>query len=90
LKARGWSKKKFDEKAPDVDQAFKNVLQDYTAGGPVDEKVKWNSLSRSDITKAAVTERILAHLKIAAPSTELVMLPEDRAPPPKARLGTPG
>jgi hypothetical protein len=33
-----------------------------------------------------VIERILAHLNVKASSTEPVMLPEDRAPPPQARL----
>jgi hypothetical protein len=38
------------------------------------------------IEDPAVIERILAHLKIRAPSTEPVMLPDGRAPPPRARL----
>ena len=33
------------------------------------------------IEDPAVIERILAHLKNKAPSTEPVVLPEDRAPP---------
>jgi hypothetical protein len=38
------------------------------------------------IEDPTVIERILAHLKSRAPSTEPVMLPDGRAPPPQARL----
>jgi hypothetical protein len=41
------------------------------------------------IEDPAVIERILAHLNGKAPSADLVMLPEGRAPP-QARLGAPG
>ena len=40
------------------------------------------------VAPPAVVERILAHLRGKAPSAELAMLPEDRAPP-QARLGAP-
>ena len=40
------------------------------------------------IEDPAVIERILAHLKDKEPSSELAMLPEERAPP-QARLGVP-
>jgi hypothetical protein len=48
----GGGRKKLDEKRPDIDQAFLDVLKDYTAGDPMDDKVKWTSLSRAEIVKA--------------------------------------
>ena len=48
----GGGRKKFDDKMPDIGQAFQSVLQDYTAGDPMDERVKWTSLSRAEIAKA--------------------------------------
>ena len=48
----GGGRKKFDEKMPDIDQAFQSVLHDHTAGDPMDGKVKWTSLSRTEIAKA--------------------------------------
>jgi hypothetical protein len=36
-----------------------------------------------------VIERILAHLNGKAPSVGAALLPENRAPPPQARLGDP-
>jgi hypothetical protein len=38
------------------------------------------------IENPAVIERILAHLKNKAPSVGAALLPENRAPPPQARL----
>ena len=48
----GGGRKKLLEGMPDIDQAFLSILKDHTAGDPMDEKVKWTSLSRSVIAKA--------------------------------------
>jgi len=33
----------------DIDKVFLDVLRDHTAGDPMDEKVKWSNLTRSEI-----------------------------------------
>jgi hypothetical protein len=48
----GGGRKKLDEEIPDINQAFLRILKDHTAGDPMDEKVKWTSLSCSEIAKA--------------------------------------
>lgn len=35
-----------------LDQAFLEILKDHTAGDPMDDKVKWTALSRSEISNA--------------------------------------
>lgn len=48
----GGGRKKLIETMSAIDQSFLDVLKEHTAGEPMDEKVKWTSLSRSEIAKA--------------------------------------
>jgi hypothetical protein len=48
----GGGRKKLEEEMPDINQAFLSILRDHTAGDPMDEKVKWTSLSLAEIAKA--------------------------------------
>ncbi len=34
---------------PDLDKAFLQVIENHTAGSPMDEKVKWTNLSRAEL-----------------------------------------
>ncbi len=47
----GGGRKKLIEQIEGIHQAFHETLADHTAGDPMDEKVKWTSLTRSDIAK---------------------------------------
>lgn len=48
----GGGRKKYIEEKPDITSAFQAVLKDHTAGDPMNEKVKWTTLSRANIAKA--------------------------------------
>lgn len=37
-------------KETNIDEVFLNILKDYTAGDPIDEKVKWTNLSCAEIS----------------------------------------
>ncbi len=52
IRAIGGGRKKLTEQIGDINKAFLDVLKDHTAGDPMDEKVKWTNLGRSDIAKA--------------------------------------
>jgi hypothetical protein len=52
IRKPGGGRKKYIEEKPEIAQAFQEVLKDHTAGDPMDDKVKWTALSRSDIAKA--------------------------------------
>jgi len=39
-----------------IDEAFQSMLDDHTAGDPMNDKVKWKALRRSDIAKALKKE----------------------------------
>jgi len=54
-KAGGGRKKAIDQLVG-IDQAFHEVLRGHTAGEPMNEKVKWTALSRSDIAKGLKKE----------------------------------
>ena len=56
-KAGGGRKKAIDQLVG-IDQAFHEVLRGHTAGEPMNEKVKWTALSRSDIAKGLKKEAL--------------------------------
>ena len=41
--------KRYDEIYPDIDQKFLDVLEDYTAGGPMQDDVMWTNLTLREI-----------------------------------------
>ena len=51
IRKTGGGRKKASDQLTGIDQAFHEVLNGHTAGDPMDEKVKWTALSRSEIAK---------------------------------------
>ena len=49
LRQEGGGSKPYDKTHPDIDAHFLSVLQDHTAGDPMDEKVRWTNLSAKEI-----------------------------------------
>ena len=45
IRAEGGGRKKIIETTDNVDDVFLKVLKNYTAGDPMDEKVKWTNLN---------------------------------------------
>ncbi|MFT5084598.1 MAG: hypothetical protein ACI9Y1_002653 [Lentisphaeria bacterium] len=52
VRAPGGSRKKLIEAMSDINKAFLDVLSSHSAGDPMDDKVKWTALSRSEISNA--------------------------------------
>lgn len=52
IRIPGGGRKKLIEAMEGIDQAFLDTLKDHTAGDPMNDKVKWTTLSHKDITKA--------------------------------------
>ncbi len=42
-RAKGGGRKKSIDSIPDLDEKFLGVLRDYTAGDPMDEKIRWTN-----------------------------------------------
>ena len=51
IRKPGGGRRKYIESANNLDESFLEVLKDHTAGDPMDEKVKWTTLSRSEIAE---------------------------------------
>lgn len=51
IRKTGGGRKKTVDQLTGIDQAFHEILRNHTAGEPMNEKVKWTALSRSDIAK---------------------------------------
>jgi hypothetical protein len=51
IRKPGGGRKQSMESMKDLDETFLEVLRDHTAGDPMDEKVRWTTLSRSEIAK---------------------------------------
>jgi len=51
IRKKGGGRKRYDEKHPDIDEKFLAVLKNYTAGDPMDEKVRWTNLKPWQIAK---------------------------------------
>jgi len=56
IRKTGGGRKKATDQLAGIDQAFQEVLRGHTAGESMDEKVKWTSLSRSEIAKGLKKE----------------------------------
>ena len=46
----GGGRKSYEEKNPDIDEKFLDVIAGYTAGDPMDETIYWTNLSPQDIS----------------------------------------
>lgn len=53
IRTQGGGRKKYleTETAGEIDPVFLDILKEHTAGDPMDDKVKWTSLSRAEISK---------------------------------------
>jgi len=49
IRRSGGGRKPTIPNTPDIDEIFLKILQDHTAGDPMDEKVKWTNLKRGEI-----------------------------------------
>ena len=65
-KAGGGRKSTF-EKYPDLEVMFLKVLQAHTAGSPMNEQVKWTSLTRSQIAKRLKAEGVTVSVTLVDP-----------------------
>ena len=54
----GGGRKSAFEKIAGLDEAFLNVLNEHTAGSPMDEQIKWTNLNRPQIAKLLKAEGI--------------------------------
>jgi len=55
LRKPGGGRKPYDETHPDIDRQFLEVLQEHTAGDPMDERVVWTDLTPQDIAGLLAT-----------------------------------
>ncbi len=58
VRAPGGGRKSSIESIPGINELFLKVLKDFTAGDPMDQKVKWTHLTHSEIIKAMSAEGI--------------------------------
>ena len=49
IRRPGGGRKRYDESHPGIDEAFLDVLKDYTAGDPMQENVLWTNLTQGEI-----------------------------------------
>ena len=56
IRKKGGGRKRYDEKHPDLDEKFLAVLKNYTAGDPMDEKVRWTNLKPWQIARLLENE----------------------------------
>ena len=49
LRAKGGGRKQCIDSVPDLDKKFLNILWNYTAGDPMDEKIRWTNLTHQQI-----------------------------------------
>ena len=59
VRQKGGGRKGFEEMYPDIDACFLDVLQNYTAGDPMDDQVHWTNLMPREIAaRLAQTHQI--------------------------------
>lgn len=51
IRRPGGGRKPYAESIPGIDEAFLDVVKDYTAGDPMQEDVLWTNLSRPEIAR---------------------------------------
>jgi len=51
VRKKGAGRKPYDQKHPDIDHKFLETLENYTAGDPMNEKVRWTNLKPWQIAK---------------------------------------
>jgi len=58
VRASGGGRKSSIKSILEIDDVFLNVLKDFTAGNPMEQKIKWTHLSYSKITEAMSLEGV--------------------------------
>jgi hypothetical protein len=56
IRLSGGGRKKVIAQQPDLDRAFWQVVENHTAGSPMDETIKWTNLSREEIAAGLQAE----------------------------------
>lgn len=56
IRRPGAGRKSYEEQWPDIDATFLQVLQDHTAGDPMDDKVRWTDLTVGQIAQLLHTD----------------------------------
>lgn len=56
IRLQGGGRKTTLATTPEIDEAFHRVLEEHTAGSPMDETVKWTNLTREEIVTCLQTE----------------------------------
>jgi len=51
IRKAGGGRKGYEEHHPNIDEQFLDVLKEYTAGDPMDEKVVWTDLTPDEMAK---------------------------------------
>ena len=49
IRLPGGGRKSILETRPEIEAAFQHVLEEHTAGSPMDERIKWTNLTREEI-----------------------------------------
>jgi hypothetical protein len=69
IRRPGGGREKIMVKITDIDHIFEAILQEHTAGSPMDEKVKWTNMTQKEIVAAfhengytAVTKHVVRQL----------------------------
>lgn len=69
IRQAGGGRKSYAESIPGIDEAFLDVIEDNTAGDPMQAEVRWTNLSRPEIAA-----RLLAHHDIQVSETVIEQL----------------
>ena len=56
IRRPGAGRKSYEEQWPDIDATFLQVLQDHTAGDPMDDKIRWTDLTVGQIAQLLHTD----------------------------------
>jgi Rhodopirellula transposase DDE domain len=56
IRKKGAGRKRYDKKYPDIHQKFLETLKNYTAGDPMDEKVRWTNLKPWQIAERLASQ----------------------------------
>ena len=56
IRRPGAGRKSYEEQWPDIDATFLQVLQDHTAGDPMDDKIRWTDLTVDQIAQLLHTD----------------------------------
>ena len=64
IRAKGGGRKKSIDIIPNIDEKFLGILKDFTAGDPMDEKIRWTNLTLQQIADKLKKEGIEVSKKI--------------------------